>query len=53
MAKKLTISFKETTKDMKLYSIISSMEDKSCFIKEAIRKALIDEENKNKENERG
>lgn len=52
MAKKITISFKENSKEMKLYAAVDSLEDKSGWIKEIISKALIEEENKNKENRR-
>lgn len=41
MARKITISFKETTKDIELYSYLVSLEDKSTEIKNLIRKALI------------
>ena len=40
MARKITISFKETTKDIALYSYLVSLEDKSTEIKELIRKGL-------------
>ena len=40
MARKITISFKETTKDIELYSYLISLEDKSSEIKELIRKGL-------------
>ena len=40
MARKITISFKETTKDIELYSYLVSLEDKSTEIKEIIRKGL-------------
>ena len=33
---KISVSFKNTTKDMKLYTHIMSLEEKSGFIKEAI-----------------
>lgn len=49
MAKKMSVSFKETSKDMKLYASVNAMEDKSSWIKDAMRKALLEEENKNKE----
>lgn len=52
MAKKITISFKENSKEMKLYAAVDSLEDKSGWIKEIISKALIEEENKNRENRR-
>lgn len=40
MARKITISFKETTKDIELYSYLISLEDKSTEIKDLIRKGL-------------
>lgn len=40
MARKITISFKETTKDIELYSYLTSLEDKSTEIKNIIRKGL-------------
>lgn len=40
MARKITISFKEITKDIELYSYLISLEDKSTEIKELIRKGL-------------
>ena len=40
MARKITISFKETTKDIELYSYLVSLEDKSTEIKDIIRKGL-------------
>ena len=40
MARKITISFKETTKDIELYSYLISLEDKSAEIKDIIRKGL-------------
>lgn len=40
MARKITISFKETTKDIALYSYLVSLEDKSTEIKDLIRKGL-------------
>lgn len=40
MARKITISFKETTKDIELYSYLFSLEDKSTEIKDLIRKGL-------------
>lgn len=46
MARKITISFKETTKDIELYSYLVSLEDKSTEIKDLIRKALKDMEEK-------
>lgn len=40
MARKISISFKETTKDIELYSYLVSLEDKSTEIKDLIRKGL-------------
>lgn len=40
MARKITISFKEITKDIELYSYLISLEDKSTEIKNIIRKGL-------------
>lgn len=40
MSKKISISFKETRKDMELYELLMSWEDKSHEIKEIIRKFL-------------
>ena len=40
MARKITISFKEITKDIELYSFLISLEDKSTEIKDLIRKGL-------------
>lgn len=40
MARKISISFKETTKDIELYSYLISLEDKSTEIKDLIRKGL-------------
>ena len=40
MARKITISFKEVTKDIELYSFLISLEDKSTEIKDLIRKGL-------------
>lgn len=37
MARKISISFKETTKDIKLYTFLDSLEDKSADIKKALR----------------
>lgn len=42
MAKKISISFKETKKDQELYNLLMSMEDKSHEIKEILRKELIE-----------
>lgn len=46
MARKISISFKETTKDIELYSYLVSLEDKSTEIKDLIRKALKNMEDK-------
>lgn len=40
MAKKLTISFKENKKDTALYNFINSTDDKSFYIKEALRQVF-------------
>lgn len=34
--KKVTISFKETTKDIRLFTIVNSQEEKSDFVKRAL-----------------
>lgn len=39
--KKITISFKNTSKDMQLYTILKSLEEQSGTIKEILYKALI------------
>lgn len=44
MAKTITVSFKENTKEMKLYATVNAMEDKSGWVKEVIMKALLEEE---------
>lgn len=36
MVNKITISFKNTTKDMKLFVTVNSQEEKSDFVKRAI-----------------
>lgn len=36
MIKKVTVSFKNTTKDNKLFDIVNNQEEKSDFIKKAI-----------------
>ena len=46
MARKITISFKETTKDIELYSYLISLEDKSTEIKNIIREGLSKSTNK-------
>lgn len=40
MARKISISFKETSKDLELYNYINSLEDKSADVKALLRKAL-------------
>lgn len=40
MAKKITISFKDTIKDTELYNYLITLEEKSNEIKELIRKGL-------------
>lgn len=40
MARKLSISFKETTKDIELYEYLESLEDRSTEIKELIRRGM-------------
>ncbi|GAA0076223.1 hypothetical protein UT300005_06010 [Clostridium sp. CTA-5] len=42
MARKISVSFKETSKDLKLYNYLNSLDDKSADIKELLRKALKD-----------
>lgn len=52
MARKISVSFKETTKDLELYNTLMDMEDKSCEIKQLIRMALeTSERPKDKQNE--
>lgn len=49
MANKITVSFKNTSKDLKLFSYLNSLEDKSGEIKDMLRlamKVLEEEENK-------
>jgi len=36
MVNKITVSFKNTTKDMKIYVTVNSQEEKSDFIKKAL-----------------
>lgn len=48
MARKITISFKETTKDIELYSYLVSLEDKSTEIKNIIRDGLNKSKSENK-----
>lgn len=53
MARKISISFKETTKDIELYNYIMSLEDKSSEVKLLLRKALKNEKiNKIEESEK-
>jgi|GEM_PF-6218267 len=40
MARKLSISFKETTKDIELYDYLEALEDRSTEIKEILRRGL-------------
>lgn len=40
MARKITISFKETKKDLELFELLDSLEDKSAEIKAILRKSL-------------
>lgn len=46
---KITVSFKNTTRDVKLYIHIKGQEEKSEFIKKAVEHYIIylEEENKN------
>ncbi|WP_010295812.1 hypothetical protein [Clostridium senegalense] len=46
MARKISISFKETTKDLELYELLNNMEDKSCEIKRLLRKVIKEENTK-------
>lgn len=39
----ITISFKNITKDIELYSILSSMEDKSNVLKQILYKVFVEE----------
>lgn len=48
MARKISISFKETSKDIELYNIIMNIEDKSSELKQILRKALVKETEYNK-----
>jgi len=43
MARKITVSFKETEKDLELFNYYNNMEDKSTEIKDRLRKNMIDE----------
>lgn len=49
MARKITISFKETKKDLELFEYLSKLEDKSAEIKSLLRKVLVKENNAAKE----
>lgn len=49
MARKITISFKETKKDLELFEYLSKLEDKSAEIKNLLRKVLVKENNAAKE----
>lgn len=40
MARKITISFKETSKDIDLYNYIKGLDDKSSEIKNILREAF-------------
>jgi hypothetical protein len=46
MARKITVSFKETTKDIELYSYLVSLEDKSTEIKNLIKLGIQAKNNK-------
>lgn len=46
MSKKLSISFKETTKDTELWIAIQNLEEKSQTIKDILYKTLIKGEDK-------
>lgn len=50
MATRMTISFKNTTKDMKLYSYIISQEEISDFIKKSVEFYINSLEVKNESN---
>lgn len=47
MVNKITVSFKNTTKDMKLFVTVNSQEEKSDFIKKALEYYIkhLDKEN--------
>lgn len=45
MARKITISFKETKKDLELFEYLSKLEDKSAEIKSLLRKVLVEGNN--------
>ena len=46
MARKITVSFKETTKDIELYSYLISLEEKSSEIKDLIKLGIQVKNNK-------
>ena len=46
MARKISISFKETKKDLELYNIINSLDDKSADLKNILREHFKNELNK-------
>ncbi|KEH91699.1 hypothetical protein Z962_p0076 (plasmid) [Clostridium botulinum C/D str. BKT12695] len=48
---KVNVSFKQTTKDMKLYSIVIAQEEKSEFVKRAIEYYLKQKEKKEEQHE--
>ncbi|NFQ84198.1 circadian clock-controlled protein [Clostridium sporogenes] len=51
MAKKISISFKETDKDTQLYDFLLDMEDRSCEVKKVLREAFkIDNKTVKKDN---
>ena len=41
---RITVSFKQTTRDMKLYTLVKNMEEQSDFIKDAIEFYLKEKE---------
>lgn len=41
MARKISVSFKETCKDIELYDLLMSMDDKSYEIKQILREVLL------------
>lgn len=43
MARKISISFKETGKDLELYDIINNLDDKSADLKNILRNYFKDE----------
>jgi hypothetical protein len=51
MARKLSVSFKETKRDMELYNLIMAMDDKSYWIKDVLRKAINKEEKQTNKSE--